>query len=124
MNGAQRHSRRANVARRVERSDSKRSSNYSTRKPKKKQSHFWVIRHPPQANGEGGGVLFHFDPGRNHEVALELLGDFRGALQCDGYVVYPVIDRKTGRVTLCFCWAHVRRKFVEALEFGGPVTAW
>ena len=93
-------------------------------KGKTKQSHFWVIRRPPQVNGEGGGVLFHFDPGRNHEVALELLGEFRGSLQCDGYSVYPVIDRKTGRVTLCFCWAHVRRKFVEALESGGPGAAW
>lgn len=69
-------------------------------------------------------MLFHFDPGRNHEVALDLLGDYRGALQCDGYNVYPVIDRKTGRVTLFFCWAHVRRKFFEALESGGPVAAW
>ena len=93
-------------------------------KGKAKQSHFWVIRRPPQPNGEGGGVLFHFDPGRNHEVALELLGDYRGALQCDGYNAYPVIDRKTGRVTLFFCWAHVRRKFVESLEFGGPAAAW
>ena len=61
-------------------------------------------------------MLYHFDPGRNREVALELLGDYRGPLRCDGYKVYPVIDRKTGRVTLFFCWAHVRRKFVESLE--------
>jgi len=93
-------------------------------KGKAKQSHFWVIRRPPEPSGGGGGVLFHFDPGRNHEVALELLGDYRGSLQCDGYKVYPVIDRKTGRVTLFFCWAHVRRKFVESLEFGGPAAAW
>ena len=93
-------------------------------KGKAKQSHFWVIRRPPEPSGGGGGVLFHFDPGRGHEVALKLLGDYKGALQCDGYNAYPAVDRKTGRVTLFYCWTHVRRKFIDSLEFGGPASAW
>ncbi|WP_367614158.1 IS66 family transposase, partial [Pseudodesulfovibrio alkaliphilus] len=30
-------------------------------------------------------VLFHYDPGRGGKVAEEIVGNFRGFLQTDGY---------------------------------------
>ena len=45
------------------------------------------------------------------ELARKFLGDYSGYLVCDGYDSY---NKLTG-ATRCGCWAHARRKFVEAL---------
>jgi transposase len=87
-------------------------------KGKTRRSHFWVIKRP------GQGVLFHFDPSRSHEVALQLLGNFRGKLQSDGFGAYGTLDRKMAAVLLFRCWAHTRRKFYDALEANGAAAAW
>ena len=47
-------------------------------------------------------------------MAVELLKDFRGAVQSDGYGAYDIYENKQG-VLLLGCWAHVRRKFEHAL---------
>ncbi len=87
-------------------------------KGKSKRSHFWIITRP------GEGVLFHFDTSRGHEVALELLGGFRGKLQSDAYSAYTTLNNKVAQICIYYCWAHVRRKFVESLEANGPDAAW
>jgi len=44
-------------------------------------------------------------------------------VQCDGYDAYNRLAQRPGQaITLAYCWAHVRRKFDEALE-GTPRTA-
>ena len=48
-------------------------------------------------------------------VARELLGRYHGIVQCDGYAAYEQFERMKG-ITLVGCWAHVRRKYVDALE--------
>lgn len=49
--------------------------------------------------------------------------DFKGTVQCDGYDAYNRLAQRSGQVIkLAYCWAHVRRKFNEALE-GAPRTA-
>ena len=49
--------------------------------------------------------------------------DFSGTVQCDGYAAYPSFaNRSEGRITLAACWAHARRKFIEAAE-GAPQHA-
>jgi transposase len=87
-------------------------------KGKAKNSYFWVIKKP------GGGVLFHFDPGRGHEVAMDLLKGFIGKLQSDGYNAYTALIKRVRGLVLFHCWAHVRRKFVESLEANGAQAAW
>jgi transposase len=87
-------------------------------KGKAKQSYFWVITRP------GRGVLYWFGPGRGADVAKELLKGFTGKLQSDGYNVYDTLVRSIKGLILFGCWAHVRRKFVEALESGGAAAAW
>lgn len=70
----------------------------------------WVLGKP------GGDVIFEFHPGRGKEFAQDLLGDFKGYLQRDGYGVYGALARENRRLIPVGCWAHARRKFVEALE--------
>ena len=69
----------------------------------------WVAGRP------GSDVIFEFKTGRNKECALELLGDFSGYLQRDGYGVYGSIVQDRPDITPVGCLAHGRRKFVEAL---------
>lgn len=61
-------------------------------------------------------VFFHYDQGsRAQKVALQLFKDYQGVIQTDGYVVYDMYENKKGVLPIG-CWAHVRRKFEEALK--------
>ena len=75
-----------------------------------RKGYHWVVRSP-----EHRSLFFHYDKGsRAQYVAVELLKDFRGAVQSDGYGAYDIYENKQG-VLLLGCWAHVRRKFEHAL---------
>jgi len=54
-------------------------------------------------------VLFDYQAGRAGQCAVDYLAGFNGYLQADGYAGYE----KTS-ATLVGCWAHARRKFIEA----------
>ena len=56
-------------------------------------------------------VFFNYDKGsRAQKVVVELLRDYQGAVQTDGYEAYSIYENKKG-VLLLGCWAHARRKF-------------
>lgn len=81
-------------------------------KAKKGTSHkgyFWVYQSPAHK-----WVLFDYREGRGREGPQQLLKNFQGYLQTDGYGVYDSFDKKEG-ITLMHCMAHARRMFVEAL---------
>ena len=63
-------------------------------------------------------ILFHYAPSRAGEVAKEILVDFKGALQVDGYAGYNrfCISEYIKRMG---CWAHVRRKFKDVQKVSG-----
>ena len=54
-------------------------------------------------------VLYDYQSGRAGQCAIDYLDGFTGYLQVDGYAGYE----KTS-ATLVGCWAHARRKFIEA----------
>ena len=60
-------------------------------------------------------VAFVLSPGRDHEVPEKHLGpDAKGILSVDRYSAYKAMAQvKAGQITLAFCWAHVRRDFLE-----------
>ena len=74
------------------------------------KSYMWVFR-----GGEAHRpvVEFHYDPSRSGTVAQEILGEYRGFIQTDGYDGYNQLGAQPG-ITHVGCWAHVRRKFYEA----------
>jgi len=57
--------------------------------------------------------LFYYADSRRGEVAQELLAGYQGYLQTDDYGGYNACGESPG-VTHLGCWAHARRKFVEA----------
>jgi transposase len=70
----------------------------------------------------GGRVVF--DATRTHvRVGVEdFLAGYRGFLQADAYKGYDTLFRD-GTVVEVACWAHARRRFVQALEGGEPRAA-
>jgi transposase len=75
---------------------------------------YWVYH-----NSEQKLVLFDYRPGRGREGPDDILKDFQGYLQTDGYSAYEAFDRRPG-ITLLHCMAHARRKFHEALQNDSP----
>jgi transposase/uncharacterized coiled-coil protein SlyX len=65
-------------------------------------------------------VFYDFRPSRSRDGPEEMLADYRGYLQTDGYVVYTSLVRHSqGRLVDVACWAHGRRGFEEAI----PMTS-
>lgn len=79
-------------------------------------SYMWVQRGGPP---EQPAILFNYSPTRSQAVADQLLHGFRGILQTDGYAGYSTPCAKNG-LRHAGCWAHVRRKFDEALKAQDP----
>jgi len=60
-------------------------------------------------------VTFNYAPGRDKEVAEELLEGFTGILMTDAYAAYNKPSREAGIVQAA-CMAHARRKFADVLK--------
>ena len=66
-------------------------------------------------------VFYKVLPSRSHEAARQVLDGYRGVVIADGYGAYEALSRAGPSFTLAHCWAHVRRKFIEAeVHFPGP----
>jgi transposase len=80
---------------------------------KKGTSHlgyYWLYH-----NSEQKLALFDYRKTRAREAVQEMLKDYRGYLQTDGYVVYEGFEKRED-ITLVGCMAHARRKFTEAIN--------
>jgi len=80
-----------------------------TKKGTTHQGYYWVYH-----NSKEKLVLFDYRQGRGREGPDDILQNFKGYLQTDGYVVYDDFDKREG-ITLMHCMAHARRKFSDAL---------
>jgi transposase len=71
-------------------------------------------------------VVFVLASGRAHDVPEAHLGPVEeGILVVDRYAAYKALAQvKDGRITLAFCWAHVRRDFVEAARDWPLLQSW
>lgn len=85
-------------------------------KPPESRSYMWVrVGGPPTEKI----VLYDYAPSRRGEVAETLLAGYRGYLQTDDYRGYDAVGGQEG-ITHIGCWAHARRKFVEAQKAAAP----
>lgn len=72
----------------------------------------WIYHDPIR-----GLVLFDYRKGRSREGPEELLGQFCGYLQTDGYKVYDRFEKGSyPAITVLACMAHARRYFHDALK--------
>jgi transposase len=88
-------------------------------KPAQSQSYMWVrAAGPPDQEI----ILFEYDPSRSKAVPPRLLPEYHGAILVDGYEGYDHVCQ-TQSLTRLGCWAHARRKFVEAQRAAGKHTS-
>jgi transposase len=66
-------------------------------------------------------VYHHIHGSRSSASAEAILGPYEGTIVCDGYTAYGALAKKRANARegpapprLAHCWAHVRRKFIEA----------
>jgi transposase len=78
------------------------------KKPQTK-SYMWLYRTGNDARAPV--ILYDYQPSRNGDHAAAFLKDFKGYVHSDGYAGYNKLDG----IIRCGCWAHLRRKFVEAI---------
>jgi len=74
------------------------------------QSYMWVFR---GGDPHSSAVLYQYHPSRSGDVAHSFLRGYQGAVQTDGYSGYNFLDAQKGVIHVG-CWAHARRKFMEA----------
>jgi transposase len=72
------------------------------------QAYLWQYGRP------GGETVFDFCLGRGRDGPKKFLGTWEGVLQTDGYQAYDQVGGP-GLIHVG-CWAHARRKFVDAVK--------
>jgi transposase len=84
------------------------------------QGYFWVTSIP------AGDAIYHWHAGRGADRLHQIITtNFEGTLQCDGYRAYTSFQKqRAGPIELAACWAHARRKFIEAEERDPLVCRW
>jgi transposase len=87
---------------------------------KTRQGYLWTCSRP------GGDVFFRWETSRATVCLNNIIPvDFTGTVQCDGYAAYrSFANARNGTIALAGCWAHVRRKFFEALEQSPKTAGW
>ena len=92
------------------------------------QGYLWVYHRP------GAGVLYEWHTGRGADCLEEMLEEFGGTVQTDGYGAYDSYVKKRRLqiaegedkppIVPAACWAHARRRFHEALAECPTQAGW
>ncbi|MDH5232880.1 MAG: IS66 family transposase [Gammaproteobacteria bacterium] len=75
------------------------------------KSYMWLTA----AYGQQSAIVFRYDATRSERVPLDILDHTVSTIMVDGYVGYAKAC-STYSITRLGCWAHARRKFVEAKQ--------
>jgi transposase len=70
----------------------------------------WAVASPD-------AVFYQILETRSKEGARSVLSGYEGLVMADGYGAYQALQKDGGQFTLVHCWAHVRRKVVQAEPF-------
>jgi transposase len=87
---------------------------------KTKKGYFWSMARDDRLFGgaDPPAVVYTYAPGRGGVHLHTLLATYRGIVQCDGYAPYKNLPKE--RITLAFCWAHLRRQSSTSPEKATP----
>jgi transposase len=85
-----------------------------------RQGYLWTGSRP------GGDVFFRWETSRAAACLDKIIPvNFTGIVQCDGYSAYRAFaNGRDNAIELAGCWAHVRRKFYEAIESSPRTAGW
>ena len=84
--------------------------------------YLWVVR-------SASVVYYRMDPGRSAQVPKEHFANLdeqlvEVILVCDRYTAYKKLAKDLALILLAFCWAHVRRDFLDAARSWPELDAW
>jgi transposase len=90
-----------------------------------KTGYFWAIARDDRSwsGADPPAVVYTYAPGRGTDHAIELLRDFSGVLQTDGYGAYKTLAARRNDIVLAHCWSHARRKFFDLAKGGSAPIA-
>lgn len=91
-------------------------------KDRTKKARIWIYLSLDGGDDRNPYNVFHFTPSRSRDGPTRFLKDFGGTLLADGYAGYDGVIAGNG-ITRAGCWAHARRKFVEAEKSEPKVAA-
>jgi hypothetical protein len=74
------------------------------------QGYMWVYHNPMNKT-----IHFDYRKGRGRQGPKELLANYQGVLQCDGYTEYDKLG-KLDSITLAGFLVYVRRKYIDAKD--------
>ena len=77
-----------------------------------RKQYIWGIKNPDRKIA----YYLYDNCSRSMKVAQKFFAGFRGSVTTDGYNVYKMFEREDSSITRYGCMAHVRRKFVDALQ--------
>ena len=87
-------------------------------KSKAHRAYIWVYARDGN-HGQKPIIIYNYTLGRGSDSVETFLKDFTGYIQADAYSAYDFLFKiSEKRKTVCVevaCWAHVRRKFVDAI---------
>jgi transposase len=88
-----------------------------------KTGYFWAMARDdrPWGGRDPPAVVYTYAPGRGGKHLEQLLANYRGIVQCDGYAPYKKLA--ADRITIAFCWSHLRREFFKIAERGDAPIA-
>ena len=75
------------------------------------ESYMWLYR--TSGDTDKPIVMYEYQPGRGAKHPKEFLTGYKGYLHTDGYAGYHDLGKD---ITVVGCWAHLRRKFDEAVK--------
>jgi len=84
--------------------------------------YLWVVR-------SASVVYYRMDPGRGAQVPKDHFANLdelieEAILVCDRYTAYKKLANDLALIILAFCWAHVRRDFLDAARSWPELDAW
>ena len=81
-------------------------------RPADSKSYMWMYR--TSCDAKRHIVLYNYQPSRSGDCARDFLGNFKGYLHTDALRGYHC--KLPSEITVVGCWAHVRRRFNDALS--------
>jgi transposase len=79
------------------------------------KSYMWIFRGGPP---EKPALVYQYHPSRSGDVAASFVKKYKGVVQTDGYAGYDFLDKQSD-IHHIGCWAHARRKFMDADKGSG-----
>ena len=81
--------------------------------------YYWAYMDPVRRS-----ALFVYEKGRAGKYVRDHLKTFSGYVQTDAYAGYDAMPQFNAGITMTGCWAHVRRKFVDAQAVENEEASW